>query len=273
MYLIGELINSTRKRIARAVGAGDAATIREIALRQVEAGASSLDINGGVPGRESECLPWLVDVVQDVVDAPLCLDSADPVALARALPRCRRQPMINSITLDPARLETLVPLAKEYGAGVIALCLDESGYPTTSEDRVAIGGRLIEKLGSEGIPRENIYVDPAIFPVSTDTRAGQAALDAIAALLQAYPGVHAVCGLSNVSFGLPERALLNQTFLVLAMARGLDAVIADPCDPQLMANLIAAETLLNRDADCLCYLQAHQDNRLAPARKEAFRAA
>jgi 5-methyltetrahydrofolate--homocysteine methyltransferase len=266
MILIGEQINCTRKRIARAVTGKDAAYIQTVAVRQVEAGAVSLDVNGGIAGHEAEYLPWLVDVVQAATDVPLCLDSADPEALARALPRCRHRPMINSITNDPARLSALVPLARQHRARVIALCLDESGYPITADDRVAIACSLIDRLSAAGIPLDYIYVDPAVFPISTDTRSGLAVLDTIAAVRAAYPGVHAICGLSNVSFGLPIRALLNQTFLMLAMGRGLDAVIADPCDPQLMANLVAARTLLNQDEDCLAYLQAHHRGHLEPAR-------
>ena len=264
MYLIGELINCTRKRIARAAVSGDREAIQQIAINQVEAGASCLDVNGGIPGREKHYLPWLVDLIQEVTDTPLCLDSADPDALAAALPICRHPPLINSITMDPTRMDALIPLARAHNAGVIALCLDESGYPNSAEERVTIGVRLVQRLTDSGISADRIYVDPAIFPVSTNTSAGVAALDAIAAIVRACPGVHAVCGLSNVSFGLPRRLLLNQVFLVLAMARGLDAVIADPCDRQLMANLVAAETLLDRDEDCLRYLEAHQNNRLGP---------
>lgn len=265
MYLIGELINCTRKPIARAVKKGDAAYIREIAVRQVEAGAACLDVNGGIPGREAGYLPWLVDVVQEAVDAPLCLDSPDPEALSLALPRCRHRPMINSITNEPERLNALIPLAQAYRARVIALCLDASGYPRTAEDRITTAAVLVDRLLKAGIAPEDVYVDPAVFPVSTDTKSGTAVLDAIEGIGAQHPGVHTVCGLSNVSFGLPARALLNQTFLVLAMSRGLDAVIADPCDAQLMADLAAAETLLGRDEFCAGYLQAHQDGRLEPA--------
>lgn len=264
MYLIGELINCTRNRIARAVVSGDKDVIQQVAIRQVEAGASCLDVNGGLPGREKDYLPWLVDVIQEVTETPLCLDSADPEALALALPRCRHRPLINSITLDPTRISALIPLVKAHDAGVIALCLDETGYPSSVEDRIAICVRLVDHLTGAGICPEKIYVDPAIFPVSTNTQAGAAALDAIGAIINACPGVHTVCGLSNVSFGLPQRLLLNQVFLILAMGRGLDAVIADPCDRQLRADLIAAETLLNRDEDCLGYLDAHKKNWLGP---------
>lgn len=264
MQVIGELINATRKAVARAVKKKDAASIQQLAIRQVEAGASRLDVNGGIAGHETEYLAWLVDMVQEVVDTPLCLDSPDPEALALALPRCHRRPMINSITNEPDRFNALVPLALKYNAQILALCMDESGYPRTASDRMLIAASLIERLTRAGILPEDIYVDPAVFPVSTDTATGPAVLDAIAAIANNYPAAHIVCGLSNVSFGLPARSLLNRTFLTLAMGRGLDTVIADPCDAQLMANLVAAETLLGRDEYCMAYLEAHQCGKLEP---------
>ncbi|MBI4552808.1 MAG: dihydropteroate synthase [Candidatus Latescibacteria bacterium] len=264
MLIIGERINCTRKPIARAVTNGDEAFIQQVALQQVRAGAAMLDVNGGIAGHEVEYLPWLVDVIQKVVDITLCLDSPDPEALGRALPLCRYRPMINSITDDPVRFSALAPLAQAYGARVIALCLSESGYPTTADDRIKIAASLIRRLTAAGIPPQDIYVDPAVFPVSTNTEYGNAVLDTIETVVKTYPDVHTICGLSNVSFGLPARMLLNQTFLVLAMGRGVDTVIADPCDSQLMANLAAAEMLLGRDEFCAAYLQAHQSGRLEP---------
>ena len=264
MHVIGELINCTRKPIARAVRKHDAERIQEVAVRQVEAGAASLDVNGGIAGHEAEYLVWLVDVIQQAVDVPLCLDSPDLEALSQALPRCRERPMINSITLEPDRLNKLTPLLKEYDARIVALCMEESGYPTSTEDRIRIATSLIKHLTDAGIPPDSIYVDPAVFPVSTNTDAGTAVLDTIEAITQDYPDVHTVCGLSNVSFGLPTRSLLNRTFFTLAMARGLDTVIADPCNMQLMAALAAMEVLLGQDEFCMGYLEAHQNERLEP---------
>jgi 5-methyltetrahydrofolate--homocysteine methyltransferase len=258
MELIGELINCTRKAVARAVIKKDTATIHRLAIRQMEAGATCLDLNGGIAGHEPEYLSWLVDTVQQALDAPLCLDSPDPASLAAALPRCRRRPMINSIINDTGRLDALIPLALEHNARIIALCMDESGYPVTAQDRIRTATTLIERLTDSGIPPYDIYVDPAVFPVSSDADTGKAVLDAITGIVRHHPDVHMVCGLSNVSFGLPVRSLLNRTFLVLAMGQGLDAVIADPCDRFLMANLMAAETLLGRDEYCMRYIEAHQ---------------
>ena len=264
MYVIGEQINCTRKPIARAVKKQDSERIQQVAVRQVEAGAACLDVNGGIAGSEAAYLSWLVDVVQDAVDVPLCLDSPDAEALALALPRCRQRPMINSITNETDRLNAIIPLIKEHNARIVALCMDESGYPASAEDRITIAGSLIERLTEADISLDDIYVDPAVFPVSTSTDTGVAVLDAISTITDRYPGVHMTCGLSNVSFGLPVRLLLNRTFLTLAAGRGLDTVIADPCDAHLIAALAATEALLGHDEYCMSYLEAHKNGHLEP---------
>jgi len=262
MFIIGELVNCTRKRIRAAAEARDAGYIKEVALKQADAGASMLDVNGGIAGQEAECLAWLVNVVQETVDLPLCLDSSDPDALRRALPVCKQRPMINSITDEPARLQAILPLLKEYRARVVALCMGTSAPPAGVEDRVLTAGRLVDRLTAEGIPFEDIYVDPCVLPVSTGPEHGRAVAEAIGQITTRYPGVHTSVGLSNVSFGLPLRKLLNEVFLVLLMARGLDTAIVDPCDRQLMANIAAAEALLGRDEYCVQYLRAYRQGKL-----------
>lgn len=265
MFIIGELINSTRKRIREAVVARDADYIREIAVRQKQAGAQMLDVNGGVPGAELECLTWLVGVVKDAVDLPLCLDSNDPGVLRAVLPLVGRAVMINSVNDEEGRAEAVLPLLKEHQAKVIALCMGQAGPPKGLEDRVETGCRLIDRLTGAGVALDDIYVDPCVVPISTGHRNGAAAADAIGQLMARYPGVHSSVGLSNVSFGLPARKVLNESYLLLLMSRGLDAAILDPCDRQLMAGVIAAEALLGRDNHCLRYLRAFREGKLEPA--------
>jgi len=262
MFIIGELINCTRKRIGAAAQNQDAEYIKEVARNQANAGADMLDVNGGIPGHEAEYLAWLVNVVQEAVDIPLCLDSADPEALRRALPLCKQRPMINSITDEAARYQALLPLLKEYRPKVIALCMGEAGPPSGIEDRVATACRLVDRLTAEGIVLDDIYVDPCVLPASTGAEHGKAVGEAIGQITARYPGVHTSAGVSNVSFGLPQRKLLNEVFLVLLMARGLDAAIVDPCDRQLMMNIKAAEALLGRDEYCANYLRAYREGKL-----------
>jgi cobalamin-dependent methionine synthase I len=264
MFIIGELINCTRKRIGAAAQKRDAEFIKEVARNQVNAGADMLDVNGGLPGQEAECLTWLVNVIQEVAETPLCLDSADPEALRRALPLCGQRPMINSITDEAARYEAVIPLLKEYRPKVIALCMGASGPPSGVEDRVTTACRLVDRLTADGIPLDDIYVDPCVLPVSTGPEPGKAVLEAISQITARYPGAHTSAGVSNVSFGLPVRKLLNEVFLVLLVGRGLDAAIVDPCDHQLMANIKAAEALLGRDEYCADYLRAYREGKLEP---------
>jgi cobalamin-dependent methionine synthase I len=262
MLLIGELINSTRKKVGAAVGDRDAQFIRDLAQRQAAAGASMLDVNGGIPGHEAESLEWLIGVVQEVTDLPLSVDSSDPEAIRRALPLCKHRALVNSITDEPARLDALVPVLKEHKARVIALCMSAAGTPKGADDRIATAWRLVDRLTREGLAPDDIFVDPCVFPISTGPEHGPGVLDAVAAIRQRFPEVHISAGLSNVSFGVPVRKLMNETFLMLLMSRGLDAAIVDPCDRQLMANVTAAEALLGRDEFCGQYLRAFRAGKL-----------
>jgi len=266
MLIIGERINSTRKRIREAVLAADVDLIREEARKQVQAGAHLLDVNGGIAGREAECLKWLVQIVQEVTDVPLCLDSADPDALRQALPLCRYEPMINSIADEEPRYQALIPLIKEYNAKVVALCMSASGPPSGLEDRLATASRLVDRLTRGGIAPERIYIDPCVFPISTGGDHGPAVLEAISRIRTLYPDVHTSCGVSNVSFGLPVRKLLNEVYLIMLLGRGMDAALIDPCDEGLMARLTAAEALWGRDEFCKAYLQAYRRGGLEPRR-------
>lgn len=262
MFIIGELINCTRKRVGTAAQNRDAGFIQEVARNQANAGADMLDVNGGLPGQEAECLAWLVGVVQEAVETPLCLDSSDPQALGAALPLCQKRPLINSITDEPTRYEAVLPLLKEFRPQVIALCMSAAGPPSGVEDRVATASRLVDHLTAEGTALEDIYVDPCVLPASTGPEHGKAILEAVGQIKTRYPGVHISAGVSNVSYGLPLRKLLNEVFLVLLLGRGLDAAIVDPCDQQMMMNLRAAEALLGRDEYCVAYLRAFRDGKL-----------
>jgi len=263
LLVIGERINTSRKDIAPAVAARDVAFIQGEAKKQVEAGAAMVDVNAGTFLKEEpEVLSWLVKVVQEAVDVPLCIDTPNPVALQAALKHHRGKAMVNSITGEKARFKEMVSVIKEFGASVVALCMDDKGMPETAEQAIEVGSRLIEELLKEGIDQDDIYVDPLVRPVSTDNKAGLRVLETIHGIKSRFPSVHVICGLSNVSYGLPQRKLLNQAFLVSTMTAGLDAVILDPLDRQLMGLLYAAKVLLGRDEYCGDYLKAYREGRL-----------
>ena len=264
MLVIAERINSSRASIAEAMLASDRAFIQQEAMAQVAAGAHYVDVNAGaLEGRETDRLKWAVDAVQEVIDAPLCIDSPDPQVIRDILPMVRVRPvMINSITLEPARLERILPLVAEYGAKVVGLCQSEDAMADTADARVELAGRLVEKVAAAGIPIESLYIDPLVYPLGTGTASTLATLDAIERIMREYPGVHTTCGLTNVSYGLPNRRLINRTFLVSCVMRGLDSAIIDPTDKQLYGALKASLMIAGRDEFCVGYIRAFRTGRL-----------
>lgn len=264
MLIVAERINSSRKAINEAIKAQDADFIRAEAKAQAEAGADYIDVNAGsFVGQEAKYLRWLVAVVQGATELPLCLDSPDPAAIAAALEVVKGPVMLNSITLEKQRLAGMLPLVKKYRTKIVALCQSEKGMANTISEKVGIARQTVAVLTKEGVALDDIYIDPLIYPIATDTRSAVAAMGAISEIGQLFPGVHTICGLTNVSFGLPVRKLINRTFLVAAMAHGLDSAIIDPTDRELMASLAAAETILDRDKFCIGYITAYREGKLS----------
>jgi len=262
MLIVGELINASRKSIETAIEAKDADAIQEVARTQFEAGANYIDVNAGVfVDREAEYLKWLVSTVQSTIDAPCCIDSPDPKAIEAALPVHKGTAMINSISLEKERYDQLLPILSGTDLKVVALCMSDEGMPQTADQRLSIAEQLINGLVKNSIPIENIYVDPLVQPISTNDMFGIEFLNAIALIATTFKGVHTICGLSNISYGLPVRKFLNQIFMVMAIVKGLDGVIINPLDRQIMANIIAAQTLLGKDEYCGNYITAYRENK------------
>jgi 5-methyltetrahydrofolate--homocysteine methyltransferase len=263
MLIIGEKINGTLKKTAAAIAARDAAFIQDLACRQVAGGADYLDVNAGTAAaREPDDLIWLVDTVQSVVELPLALDSANPAALQAGLERVNQTPLINSISGEASRLEGILPLAAERGCPVIALLLDDAGIPAGVAERLDIGRRIIERTRQAGLPDEAVYIDPLAMALSTRTEGCNIAIESMRRLRAEYPAVRFSIGLSNVSFGLPMRSLINQAFLAQALAAGLEAAIIDPLDQGLTNMLFATELVLGRDRYCRSYTRAFKAGKI-----------
>ena len=263
MIIVGELINASRKAIRVAIEKKDVGTIQLIAKDQFGAGAHYIDVNAGVfVGQEPEYLKWLVETVQSAVDAPCCIDSPDPKAIEAALAVHKGTPMINSISLEKERYEVLLPIVGGTDLKVVALCMSDEGMPESADDRLKIADKLVNGLLQKNVAIENIYVDPLVQPVSTNKMFGVEFLNAIEQIVTTFKGIHTMCGLSNISFGLPHRPFLNQTFMSMAIAKGLDGAIVNPLDKKMMANIIAATTLAGKDEYCMEYLKAYRANRL-----------
>lgn len=259
MRIIGEKINGTRQRVAQAIEERNGAFIRELAVKQAEAGAAWLDVNAGTRwSEEADDLIWLVETIQPVVDVPLCLDSANPQALAAAIQVVERTPMINSISGESQRLEAILPLVAEHGCPAIALAMDDSGIPETCERRMEVVRKLMETARNNGVPDDDMYIDPLAMTLATNTDSALIALETMNAIRREFPDAHLTMGLSNVSFGLPARSYINRVFLVLALAAGLDSAILDPLDRQLRAALLTARVVLGHDRHCLDYTRAYR---------------
>ena len=255
MLIVGERINSSRAAIAQAIDRRDTMIIREEAERQVAAGAQVLDVNAGASlETEPQDLAWLVETVQAAVQVPLCLDSPRPEALQAAAAVHRGVPMVNSITGEEGRLGLVLPVVAEAGASVVALTMDETGMPATAEDRVRVARAIVERVTAAGVLLEQVYFDPVISALATDHTQGREVVEAVVRIRREFPEAHIICGLSNISFGLPRRQLLNHTFLVMLMAAGLDAAIADPTVEGFAELVVAAEALAGRDKFCMAYI-------------------
>jgi cobalamin-dependent methionine synthase I len=264
MLIVGELINASRKEIAGLIRRRNREAIQKIAISQVQNGADFIDVNAGTfMGEEAECLKWLVETVQAAVDAPCCIDSPDPVAIAAALSVHKGPPaMINSISLEANRYAPLLSAVAGTDLNVVALCMSDDGMPETLEERLSRADRLINGLVQHHVALNRIYVDCLLQPVSTEPQSGRVFLDAVGHLMQTHDGVHTICGLSNISYGLPLRRLLNRTFMSMAVAHGLDAAILDPLDRDMMSAIFAARTLAAQDDFCMDYLRAYREKRL-----------
>ena len=264
MIVVGERINSSVNAVRAAIENNDAAFIQELAKKQYEAGATYIDVNAGTFLKdEPEKLEWLVNIIQEVIDAPFSLDSPNPEALETALKANKNgKPIINSITGEEERFNAVIPLVARYKTGIIALCMDDSGMPETADERIAIARNLVQKLMAEGVKPDDIYIDPLVRPVGTGSHYGVVAIETIRRVREEFPDVHIMCGLSNISFGIPARRLMNQAFLVAAMTAGMDSAIMDPLDRRLMGLMYACEALLGKDEFCINYLMKYREGAL-----------
>jgi 5-methyltetrahydrofolate--homocysteine methyltransferase len=263
MLIIGERINASRRYIAQAIVSKNVSFLQNEVKAQAVAGADYIDVNAGIfVGEEAERLEWLIKTVQEVSDLPLSIDSPDPAVIEAVIPLVRKRPIINSITLELSRIKGILPLVSKYGTKVIALCQSGNSIAETTEAKVRMAKELVEKVTAAGVPLEDLYIDPLVYPVATDSLSAIATLDAIRQIMNLFPGVHTTCGLTNVSYGLPGRKLVNRTFLVAAIVGGIDSVIMDPTDRYLFGALKSALMITGKDEYCVDYIAAFREGRL-----------
>ncbi len=264
--IIGERINPTgKKKLQAALREGDTGYVLREALSQEEAGAQILDVNVGVPGLdEVRILTETVTAIQAVTGLPLQLDTSDPAAMEQALRRYNGKPLINSVNGKQESLDAILPLVRKYGGGLVCLALDDTGIPDTVEGRVAIARKIAAEAEKYGIPRRELLVDGLTLPVSAREENGRLTLETLRRV-KAELGVSTALGVSNVSFGLPRRDLVNTTFFTLAMEAGLDGAIINPNVPEMMAAFRAYRVLMGMDPQSAAYIEAYRDQNAAPA--------
>jgi 5-methyltetrahydrofolate--homocysteine methyltransferase len=262
LIVIGERINATRPRVRKALEERDDGFLAGAVRDQADAGADYIDLNtgsgSGSPDREIEDMKWLIDVAIEAGEKPLCIDSADPEVLSAAAEYIgsRRPWMLNSVKGDPESLGKLLPLVGELDLPFVALAMDAGGIPRDLEGRLAVCGAIYLEMKKRNIEPSRVFFDPLVIPLVADAAQVRFALDALGWIPESLPGCRTVLGLSNVSHGLPQRVLVNRTFLTAAVLRGLDAAILDPLERGTRATLFAAEALAGADRGCRRYARA-----------------
>ena len=258
--VIGERINPTgRKLLAAEMAAGDYSRVLSDAVAQVEAGATMLDVNAGIPmADEPAILAKAIQLVQDTVDVPLAIDSSIVAALEAGLAVYKGKPLVNSVTGEEERLEVVLPLVKKYGAAVVAISNDETGISEDPDVRYEVAKKIVERAADYGIPREDVVVDPLIMPVGAINLAGRSALDLIIRLRNELK-VNTTCGASNISFGLPNWHGMNAAFLSMAAGAGMTSAIMNPLHAEEMTSIMGANVMNGNDPECRRWIQKFRE--------------
>jgi len=258
--VIGERINPTgRKALAAEMKAGDFSRVEADALAQVAAGATMLDVNAGIPlADEPAILAKSIQLVQSITDVPLAIDSSIVAALEAGLAVYKGKPLLNSVTGEEDRLESVLPLVKKYSCAVVAISNDDSGISQDLEVRYQVAKKIVERAADHGIPRCDVVVDPLAMPIGAIGTAGKQVMKLVARLRDEL-GVNSTCGASNISFGLPNRTMMNTTFVTMAAGAGLTSAIVNPLHPEMMSGIRAADVINATDRECATWIASYRE--------------
>jgi 5-methyltetrahydrofolate--homocysteine methyltransferase len=258
--LIGERINPTgRKLLAAEMAAGDFSRVKADAIAQVEAGAHMLDVNAGIPmADEPQILADTLQLVQSLTDVPLSIDSSIVAALEAGLKVYKGKALLNSVTGEEERLESVLPLVKKYGAAVVAISNDETGISEDPDVRFEVAKKIVQRAADHGIPYSDIVVDPLVMPVGALNQAGRSVFHLIRRLREELK-VNTTCGASNFSFGLPNRHGLNASFLSMLIGAGMTAAITNPLHPEEVTAILGADVAMGHDENCMRWIQKFRE--------------
>lgn len=270
MIIIGEKINGSLPSVAKAIANRDSAFIQELAKKQTEAGAAFIDCCASVPEeKEVETLRWMINCIQAATDLPISVDSPSPAVLAEAYRFCRRPGLFNSVSGEGDKLDTIFPiLAQEKNLEweVIALLSDDTGIPKSAADRLRVFDKIMAKAKEYKIAPNRIHIDPLVEMLCTSEDGIATNVEVIQSVRRQYPTIHITAAVSNISFNLPIRKLINQGFLILAMNAGLDSAILDPTNRDMLGLIYATEALLGFDDYCMEYIGAYREGRIGPVK-------
>jgi 5-methyltetrahydrofolate--homocysteine methyltransferase len=267
MIIIGEKINGTIPSVKAAIEQKDADYIASMAVKQTEAGATYIDVCASTaPEFEIETLKWLMDIVQNATDTPLCIDSPNPRVIEAVFNYANKPGLINSISEEGDKCEVLLPLLEGNSWQVVGLTCDNKGIPNDVETKVAITKIMVEKAAKYGITPDRIHIDPCVMALSTENNSMLNFADEIRQIKALYPTIHVTGAVSNMSFGLPVRSLLNRTCMAFAMEAGMDSAVIDPLNRDMMGTIFATYALLGQDKHCRKYSKAYRHGQIGPVK-------
>ena len=260
MIIIGEKINGAIPATNKAIAARNADYIRKIAKSQSEAGSTYIDVHASLNEGELEVVKWLIDLVQEVSDKPICIDSPDPRVCVDAMQFCNKVGLVNSISMEGDKVDVILPAIKGTNWSVVALlCDDIVGIPKDAASRIEIFKRVMDVTAKYDIKPDRVFIDPLVEGLATNNESLLTFIETSIEIKKLYPDVHITSGLSNISFGLPGRKILNTAFMTLAMSAGMDSAIVDPTNKEMMGAIFATSALLGKDDFCLEYITAYRE--------------
>lgn len=268
MIIIGEKINGSIPSMGKAIAAKDEEYIRSMAIKQSEAGANFIDVCASVPPEvEYDTLKWMIELVQGATDTPLAIDSPNPELLVQMIPFVKKPGLVNSVSMEGNKTDTIFPVIANTKWEVVALLCDDSGIPQTAEKRLQVFEQIMAKAKEYGIDPSRIHIDPLVEMLCTSEDGVNMVIEVIKEIKKRYPTIHVTGAVSNVSFNLPLRKIINQAFIVLAMNAGMDSAIFDPLDKTLMGMVYATEALMGMDDYCIEYITAYREERIGTPKK------
>ncbi len=268
MIIVGEKINGSIPSMGKAIAEKNEKRIKSTAKKEAASGADYIDCCASVNEGEVETLGWMIDLIQEVTDTPICIDSPNPNAIVEVIDKCKKPGMINSVSGEGNKIDVIFPVIANTPWKVVALLCDDSGIPKNAADRIRVLNNIMAEADKYGIAHDRIFIDPMVEMLCTAEDGIAVLLEVMAYIKENYPKLHIICAVSNISFNLPYRKIINQAFTVMAMNAGMDAAVMDPLNRDLRGAIYATEALKGDDYYCMEYIGAFREGIFGPTDEE-----